>query len=54
MIKVFKIIEEDSEKLQEALKTPTEGDDEFMIKRLQDNIKKMGGYLEKGIEKIKK
>jgi hypothetical protein len=54
LAKVFKLIQNDIEKLHEAIKTPTEADDEFIIKRLQENIKKMEGYLKKEIEKIKK
>jgi hypothetical protein len=52
MAKVFKLIQDDIEKLQQALKTPTEADDEFMKKRLRENIKKMEGYLKKEIEKL--
>ena len=54
MAKVFKLIQDDLEKLQQATKTPTEADDEFIMKRLQENIKKMAGYLKKEVEKIKK
>ncbi len=50
--KVFKLIQDDIEKLQQAIGTPTEADDEFMRKRLQENIKKMEGYLKKEIEKL--
>ncbi len=52
MAKVFKLIQDDIEKLQQAIGTPTEADDEFMMKRLQENIKKMEGYLKKEIEKL--
>jgi len=52
MAKVFKLIQDDIEKLQQAMRTPTEADDEFIIKRLQENIKKMEGYLKKEIEKL--
>ncbi len=52
MAKVFKLIQDDIEKLQQAIKTPTEADDEFMRRRLQENIKKMEGYLKKEIEKL--
>lgn len=51
--KIFKIIMEDVDRLSEAFKTPTTGDDEPTLKRLQENIKKMEGYLTKGIGKIK-
>ena len=52
MAKVFKLIQDDIEKLQQAIGTPTEADDEFIMKRLQENIKKMEGYLKKEIEKV--
>lgn len=52
MVKVFKIIHDDVEKLQQAIKTPTEADDEFIIKRLQENTEKMEGYLKKEMEKL--
>jgi len=53
LVKVFKLIQDDIEKLQQAMGTSTKLDDEFIIKRLQENIKKMEGYLKKEIEKIK-
>ncbi len=52
MAKAFKLIQDDIEKLQKAIETPTEADDEFMKKRLRENIKKMEGYLKKEIEKL--
>jgi hypothetical protein len=52
MAKVFKLIQDDIEKLQQAIGTPTEADDEFMAKRLRENIKKMEGYLKKEIGKL--
>jgi len=52
MAKVFKLIQNDIEKLQQAIGTPTEADDEFMAKRLRENIKKIEGYLKKEIEKL--
>jgi len=52
MAKVFKLIQNDIEKLQQAIGTSTEADDEFMAKRLRENIKKMEGYLKKEIEKL--
>jgi len=51
MEKVFKLIQDDVEKLQQAGGTPTDADDKFIIKRLQENIKRMEGYLKKEIEK---
>lgn len=53
MAKIFKLIQDDIGKLQGAMQTVTPGDDEFMMKRLQENIKKMEGYLKKEVEKLK-
>jgi hypothetical protein len=52
MAKVFRIIEEDIEKLKQAGRTTTEADDDFVAKRLQDNITKMEGYLNKTIDRV--
>jgi hypothetical protein len=52
MTKVFKVIQDDIEKLKRAIGTSTEADDDFMMEKLQDNIKKMEGYLKKEIEKL--
>lgn len=52
MAKVFRIIEEDIEKLKQAGRTPTDVDDDFVAKRLQDNIIKMEGYLNKTIDRV--
>lgn len=52
--KIFKLITEDVDRLSKAYQTPTSGDDEYAIKRIQENIKKMESYLQKGLEKIKK
>ncbi len=52
MAKVFKLIQDDIEKLRQATGTPTVADDEFIIKRVQENIKKMEGYLKKEIERL--
>ena len=52
--KIFNLIKEDIEKFLEAFKTPTTGDDEYAMERLQENITKMESYLKKGVEKIKK
>lgn len=54
LAKVFKLIQDDIEKLHKALETLTEADDEFIIKRLRENINKMEGYLNKEIDKIKR
>jgi len=53
MAKVFKLIQDDLIKLQAAIGTSTAADDEFMIKRLLENVKKMEGYLKKEIERLK-
>lgn len=50
--KIFKLILEDSNKLSDALRTSTAIDDEYAIKRLQENLKKMEEYLKRGIRKI--
>lgn len=52
MAKVFKLIQDDIERLQRAVETPTEADDEFMMKRLYENIKKMEEYLKKEMERL--
>jgi len=58
MAKVFKLIQDDIAKLQQAIGTPTE-DNQFimrtynsMVERLRENIKKMEGYLKKELEKL--
>ena len=51
MAKVFRIIEDDIEKLKQANATATTADDEFVTKRLQENINKMEGYLRKEIDR---
>ncbi|HNW96253.1 MAG TPA: cohesin domain-containing protein [Candidatus Paceibacterota bacterium] len=51
MAKVFRIIEDDIEKLKQANTTTTTADDEFVAKRLQENINKMEGYLRKEIDR---
>ena len=52
--KVFKMIENDIEKLNKARTTETSADDEFVIKKMQENVKKMGGYIQEEINKAKK
>ena len=52
--KIFKLISEDVEKVSKAFATTTTGDDEYSLKKLQENISKMEEYLKKGIRKIKK
>lgn len=52
--KVFRLIEEDVKKISDASKTPTAADDEYAVKRFEENIKKMEAYIKKGIEKIQK
>jgi len=52
--KLFKLIMEDADRLSKAYKTSTIADDEYAMAQLKENIKKMEGYLKKGIEKIRK
>lgn len=49
--KVFKMIENDIEKLNNARATPTTADDEFLTKKLAENVKKMGGYIKDEINR---
>lgn len=51
--KIFKIIESDVEKLQQAQKTPTPADDEFTVEKLKQDTEKMGGYIKKEIDRAK-
>lgn len=53
LTKVFNIIKEDISKLNKARLTETQADDEFTIKRLNENIKRLEGYLKEGVKKIK-
>lgn len=52
--KMFKIIEQDVDRLSKAKATPEISDDEYALKSLQGTVQKMGAYVKKGIEKIKK
>lgn len=52
--KIFQLVRADVERLAKARETPATSDDEYMLKRLQENIQKMETYLKKSIEKIKK
>ena len=49
--KVFKMIENDIEKLNSARSTPTTADDEFLAKKLSENVKKMGVYIKEEIDR---
>lgn len=51
--KIFKIIESDVEKLQQAQKTPTPADDEFTVEKLKQDTEKMGSYIKKEIDRAK-
>lgn len=51
--KVFKMIEADVEKLNRARETPTTLDDEFAIQKMEENVKKMGGYIKEEIKRAK-
>ncbi len=46
--KIFKLIMEDAETLSRALQAPGTTDDEYALKRLKDNLKKMESYIPKG------
>lgn len=50
---IFKMIQSDVQKLQDAQKTPTPADDEFIADKLKKNVEKMGSYVEKEIERVK-
>lgn len=52
--KVFKMIENDIEKLNKARTTETTADDEFVIQKMAENVKKMGGYVNDTINRVKK
>ncbi|MDP3725574.1 MAG: cohesin domain-containing protein [bacterium] len=52
--KMFKLLQDNAEDLEKARATPTEVDDEFLMKTLKDNLKKMAEYIKRGVEKIKK
>lgn len=51
--KIFNLIKEDANRVSKAAETSTAGDDEYALKRLQENIAKMKQYLKKGVRKIK-
>lgn len=50
--KIFKLINDDIKNLYKALETSVSTDDEYALKRLQENVQKMEEYIKKGIEKI--
>lgn len=52
--KMFKLIEQDVDRLSKAKETPEPSDDEYALKSLQGTVQKMGAYVKKGIEKIRK
>lgn len=52
--KIFQLIRADVEQMAKARETATAGDDEYAMKRLQENIQKMETYLKRGIEKIRR
>ena len=52
--KVFKMIENDIEKLDRARATETPADDEFAIQKMKENVNKMGGYIKEEIKQAKK
>jgi len=50
--KVFQIIETNLEKLNKARETSTTADDEFITQKMQEDVKKMSGYVKKAITKV--
>lgn len=52
--KIFQLLKQDIELVSKSIQTPTTSDDEYAVKRLQENIQKMEAYLKKGVEKINK
>jgi uncharacterized protein HemX len=52
--KIFNLIKGDVKNVTEAKKTESTSDDEYAINKLDENLKKMEGYLKRGIEKIEK
>jgi len=51
---VFKMIENDIQKLQDAQKTPTPADDEFITAKIKKNVEKMGAYIKDEISRARK
>lgn len=51
--KMFQLLKEDVDKLSKAVQTSTTSDDEYALKRLQENLAKMESYIKKGVQKIK-
>lgn len=51
--KVFKVIESDIDKLDNARTTHTPADDEFAVNDLREDVARMSGYLKKEIGKAK-
>ncbi|OGZ00792.1 MAG: hypothetical protein A3B13_00410 [Candidatus Liptonbacteria bacterium RIFCSPLOWO2_01_FULL_45_15] len=54
MNKVFKLIESNVEELGNAINPEAGTQSEFMFKKLKESISKTQGYLQKGLEKIKR
>jgi len=50
---VFKMIEADVAKLQDAQKTSTVADEEFIAEKLKKNVGKMGSYIKEEIDRAK-
>ncbi|HUX36012.1 MAG TPA: cohesin domain-containing protein [Candidatus Paceibacterota bacterium] len=54
MNKVFRLIEGDIEELKRAINPEDGSRSQFIFNKLKENISRMQGYLQKGLEKIKK
>lgn len=53
LVKVFNLISDDLEKLKAAKESSSTANFDFAFKKLQENVKKMEGYLKRGVEKIR-
>lgn len=51
--KVFQRLQDDVEKLNKARNTETTADDDFAIKKMEEDVKKMGGYIKEEINRVK-
>lgn len=52
--KIFQLLRNDMARLLQAKKAASTSDEEYAIKKLDENIRKMETYLKKGVEKIQK
>ena len=51
--KIFNMMKDGLKNIEQSHGTPTDADDQFAIKKMQENMAKMETYLKKGIQKIK-